>query len=113
MPESQRLHLTHLSTPNLPVLTGLTGPQITATDLRYDVDRMKLADYVALQNALKKQLIPAVEDIYLEAISAPYVGFGNLTIRQMINHLYGVYANILPNDLIRNTEQMSAQWDPN
>ena len=68
---------------------------------------------MALQNALKKQLIAAVEDIYLKAISAPYVGFGSLTILQMLDHLYDVYAKILPDDLVKNTENMSAPWDPN
>ena len=98
--------------PAPPVLTGLTGPQISAANRRYDADRKKFADYVALQNALKKQLIAAVEDIYLEAISAPYVGFGNLTILQMLDHLYDIYAKILPDDLVKNTENMSAPWDP-
>ena len=99
--------------PAVPNLAGLTGAQISAANRRYDDDRKKFSDYIALQNALKKQLTAAVEDIYLEAISAPYVGFGNLTILQMLDHLYDVYAKILPDDLVKNTEKMSSPWDPN
>ena len=105
--------ITAPTNPAPPVLTGLTGPQISATNRTYDTNRKKFADYVALQNALKKQLIAAVKDIYLKAISAPYVGFGSLTILQMLDHLYDVYAKMLPDDLVKNTENMSAPWDPN
>ena len=58
-------------------------------------------------------MISASNDIYLEAISTQYVGFGNLTILEMLDHLYNVYAKIQPNDLVKNTERMSAPWDPN
>ena len=62
---------------------------------------------------MKKQLISAINDIYLKAISMQYVGFGNLAILEMIDHLYDVYTKIQPNDLVKNTERMSAPWDPN
>ena len=44
--------------PAPPVLTGMTGPQISAENRRYDASRKKFAEYIALQNALKKQLTP-------------------------------------------------------
>ena len=54
-----------------------------------------------------------MHDIYLEAISTPYVGFGNKRVIEMLNHLYDVYAKILPNDLVLDNEKVNSPWDPN
>ena len=50
--------------------------------------------------------------IYLEAISTPYIGFGNKTVLKMLNHLYDVHTKILHNDLVLKNERMNALWDP-
>ena len=99
--------------PTAPALTGLTGPQITAANRRYDADKKKFAEFVSLSNALKKQLIASVDDIYLAAIEQPYIGHANRTVLELFEHLYDTYAKISPSDLIRNNERMTQAWDPN
>ena len=82
--------------PATPVLTGLTAPQISAANRAYDKSKIVFNEYTSLQLALRKQLIAAVEPIYLRAICDKYVGFGNSTILQMLTHLYKSYAKITP-----------------
>lgn len=99
--------------PANPDLTGLTGPQISARNRQFDRNKATFNDYTSLQLALKKQLIAAVEPIYLRAIRDKYVGFGNLTILEMLTHLYSSYAKITPADLEKNDARMKAPYDAN
>ena len=99
--------------PDPPVLAGMTAAQITALNRRYDADKAKFHQYVALQNSLKKQLIAAVDEIYLAAISEPYIKYGNRTLLEMLTHLYTTYAKISPVDLKENEQKMNSPWDPN
>lgn len=101
------------TSPEPPVLTGFTGHQITAANRRYDSDKRKFAEFVALQNALKKQILNSVDDIYMAAIEQPYIGHANRTVLNLITHLYDTYAKISPSDLIQNNQKMTAPWDPN
>ena len=99
--------------PDPPALAGFTGPQITAANRRYDAGKKKFANFVALQNALKKQILSSVDDIYLSAIEQPYIGHANRTVLELLTHLYDTYAKISPSDLIKNNQKMTAPWDPN
>ena len=58
-------------------------------------------------------LLAAVNPIYLQAISQPYVGLGNRTVWQLLHHLYTTYAKITPTDLKVNDVRMNAPYDPN
>jgi hypothetical protein len=40
------------------------------------------------------------------------VGFANITAREMLDHLFINYGNIIAVDLENNFEQMSKAWDP-
>ena len=54
--------------PNPIILDGLTGPQIAEANRRYDAQTTEFHSYVNLQNALKKQLVGAIEPLFLQAI---------------------------------------------
>ena len=66
----------------------MTGPQITAANRQYNTDKRKFAEYVSLQNALKKQVLASVDDIYLADIKQPYLGHANRFVLDLFNHLY-------------------------
>ena len=99
--------------PNPPNLTGMTAPQISAANRAYDKLLQTFQEYNLLQNALKNMLIAAVNPIYLKAISQPYVGLGNKTVWDLLEHLYTTYAKITPADLKNNDKRMNEAYDPN
>ena len=99
--------------PVQPNTTGLTGPQMSALNRAYDSNVKKFREYCAVEGALKKQLLTAVDDIYLEEIKERYIAFGNKTLPDLLTHLYATYAKITPADLAVNRKKMSTQWDPN
>ena len=96
--------------PNPPNLTSMTALQISAANRAYDKDLQTFRDYNLLQNALKKMLIAAVDPIYLKAISQPYVGLGNKTVWELLEHLYNIYAKITPSNLKNNDKRMNEPY---
>jgi hypothetical protein len=61
--------------------------------------------------ALKKQIITAVEAMYLEILNNDMVGFSNTTARDMIEHLFLSYGSITVVELEHNWENMRKSWD--
>ena len=58
----------------------MTGPQISAANRAFNKSKAKFKEYGLLQNALKQILLAALDPIYLQAISQPYVGLRNKTV---------------------------------
>ena len=107
---------TFFTPPALPpavVTAGHSGSQIAELNRVYDKEKAEFHSYVNLQNALKKQLIAAIEPLYLQALREPYVGFANVTVYDMLHHLYNTYADISADDLEENDKRLKEPWDPN
>ena len=56
---------------------GATGPQITKTNWQYLQDKEIFETYCAVQQELKKKLIAAVPDVYLQTLCNPLFGYAN------------------------------------
>jgi hypothetical protein len=65
-----------------------------------------------VHQALKKQIISVFEPMYLEVLNDNMVVFYNISIRDMLDHLFGTYGNITAVDLEINFEHMRRPWDP-
>jgi hypothetical protein len=65
-----------------------------------------------VQQALKKQIISVFEPMYLDILNDNMVGFSNISARDMMDHLFGIYSNITTVDLEINYEHMRRAWDP-
>ena len=110
------LSATAFTAPVLPTranATGMTGPQIENANRIYDAAYAEYTTYVNLQKALTKQLIAAVDPIFLSAIKQPYVGFANIPVYDMLRHLYDTYAELSLDDIEDNDRRMREPWDPN
>ena len=92
---------------------GSTAIQINALNRAFDTANIIYQEFLTVGNALKKQLLAAVEDIYICALKQPYVLYGNVTVLQILTHLYSTYARITPGDLEQNNVLMTKSWDPN
>ena len=92
---------------------GMTGPQIENANRIYDAAITEYTTYVNLQKALRKQLIAAVDPLFLDAIKQPYVGFANVPVYDMLRHLYTTYVELSLDDIEDNDRRMRKPWDPN
>ena len=65
-----------------------------------------------VDTALKRQLIEAVDEIYLEEQRNRYTGYLTVTTQDLITHLLRRYGKITPGDLNRNNQRMAEPMDP-
>ena len=90
-----------------------TALQTSSIRRAHDDSQEVFKEYDNTDKALKKLLISAVDDVFLRAIRACYVGYANITTCQMLTHLYTTYANITPVELIENDARLKTAYDVN
>ena len=101
------------SGPTPAILMNTTNIKQTAIRYRFT---LKTELYMLLQNmdkSLKQQLLGVVEDIYIRSLKEKYVGHGNLTCLEMIDHLKANYYKITLADLKLDTAHMNAPHNIN
>jgi hypothetical protein len=95
-----------------PANTDRTAAQISAARYIWEEDVQTYRTYTSVQQALKKQIISVFEPMYLDVFNGNMVGFANISVRDMLDHLFGTYGNITAVDLENNFEHMRRAWDP-
>ena len=65
-----------------------------------------------VSNALKKQLIQAVEHRYLALLEDPEFGFSDVSCRAILIHLIETYGKITIDDVTNNRDSLLAPWNP-
>ena len=68
--------------------------------------------YIAIDLALKSQIIKSVDDLYMKALKHRITGYVNVTTREMANPLYLSYGKMTPQDLQLLDEDMKKPYDP-
>ena len=90
-----------------------TSPVIV--DLRY---AFKLAndiftEYYQTNKSLRKILLASVDKIYVRSLRHRYIGYGQTTTRQLLDHTYAVYAYISPAGLQLNDAKLRTPYNAN
>jgi hypothetical protein len=94
-------------------VAGMTAAVIAETTrLRHEATQV-YHTYNNVDQAIKKLLIEAFDDAYLNALSNEIVGYANCTSLQILTHLLNFYAMIAPTELTQNYERLNTPYDPN
>ena len=62
--------------------------------------------------ALRKQILEAVDEVYLKPLRQPHIGYSNRPARDMLQHLFTTYGKISPHNLAQNNINFERDWDP-
>ena len=89
-----------------------TGPQQVEQARLYKLNLEEFRVYLAVNQALRNQLLASVNPTYLLAVKDPILGFGQITCLALITHLRTVYGIITPMMLTQNKKKMAANWHP-
>ena len=89
--------------PEIPPLS--TAAQIASIRYDFDTDYKIFTKYNNVEQALKTQVIEAVEEVYIQSLRNKYVGYTNVTTLDLLTHLYNSYANITPSVLLENDKK--------
>jgi hypothetical protein len=94
------------------VLVGMTAAVIAElTRLHREATHM-YRTYHNVDQAIKKLILEAFDDAYLNALSDEVVGYANCKSRELLTHLLTFYAMIAPTELTQNYERLNTPYDP-
>lgn len=89
-----------------------TGPQITETNRQYAQNLADFKVYNNTEQALKRQVLAAVDRLYVNELQHDTLGFANSTTLQLLQHLHTTYGLITFDQLETNLLNLDRQWDP-
>jgi hypothetical protein len=94
------------------VVAGMTTAEIAEmTRLHRDASHV-YCTYHNVDQAIKKLIIEAFDDTYINPLSDEIVGYANCTSLQLLTHLLMYYAMIAPTELTQNYERLNTPYDP-
>jgi hypothetical protein len=99
--------------PSAAVVAGMTTSVIAETIRQHKEATQVSRTYHNVDQAIKKLIIEAFDDAYLNTLSDEIFGYANCTSLQLITHLLTYYAVIAPTELTQNYERLNAPYDPN
>ena len=88
-----------------------TAAQIGNIERTHKEAKRLYQEYVAVGNALKQQLISAIDETYLRGLRNNIYGYMNVSVLQMITYLYENYGDIEPGDLSENNKRFTNPYD--
>ena len=89
-----------------------TGPQISEANRVHLLQRSHYDTYHAADKSLRKLVLDAVPNIYLDAVKHDTLGFGQCTTLVLMDHLWDTYGFIDDDQLAANLEKIKAPWAP-
>jgi hypothetical protein len=99
--------------PTAAAVAGMTAAVIAETTRLHREGTQVYHTYHNVDQAIKKLLIEAFDDAYLNALSDEIVGYANCTSLQILTHILIYYAMIAPTELTQNYERLNTPYDPN
>jgi hypothetical protein len=98
-------------TPIIP--DAATGPQTANIRAAFAEATAIFKQYSTTDKALKQLLLGAVDEMFIRCLQTKYLGYLNVSTRQLLDHLYAQYARISASDLQDNDVTFKAPYDPN
>ena len=74
---------------------------------------MLFHEYNNTDKTLKQQLLEAVDDMFTCALKNRFIGYANVTTKQLLTHMFTTYGQITGNDLRLNDASMNRAYDVN
>ena len=88
-----------------------TAAQITEANRVYELALRHHTQAQACENTLRQQVLTAVPSTYTQVLADDMLGFSNVLLQTILDHLDATYGHVEPEDLKRNEERLEAPWD--
>jgi hypothetical protein len=91
---------------------GTTQPQITENNRLHKRAVAIHSLYVAVNNALRRQILDAVPRVYVRDLEHPQFAYSHISCRDLLAHLWRNFGTITASDLKSNIQSMYTPWNP-
>lgn len=88
-----------------------TAAQITEANCQYDATLVQVALHVSVINALRQQILAAVDNKYLLKLEDSDLGY-TVTPGEMLGFIKHTYGALTPNEIELNRASLSSPWNP-
>jgi hypothetical protein len=95
------------------VVVGMTAAVIDELTRLHREATQVYRTYHNVDQAIKKLILEAFDNAYLNALSDEIVGYANCTSLDLLTHLLTYYAMIAPTELTQNYDRLNTRYDPN
>jgi hypothetical protein len=95
------------------VVVGMTAAVIVELTRLHRESTQVYRTYHNVDQAIKKLILEAFDDTYLNALLDEVVGYANCTSLDLLTHLLTFYTMIAPTELTQNYEHLNTPYDPN
>jgi hypothetical protein len=89
-----------------------TAAQINATRYRHMENIKLFRTYNNVQNALKQQLLVAIDDIYVQTLRNTHTAYAMVTTLPILTHLYTTYGKLTPMAMQENDRHFRTAYNP-
>ena len=93
------------------VALGATDAQIAHTKHEHEKSTRKFCLFKTVNNALKKQIVTAIDNIYIKALRDRVTGFAARSARDILEYLYRTYRSVTPAQQTENNEKFRAPYE--
>jgi hypothetical protein len=97
-------------TPDHPA--AATSIIITEINRQFLADLQEFRTYTNTETAIKKLIIAAVPPTFINQVRDEMLGFSNISVLTILNHLHQTYGKLTTDDLDLNTENLHREWSP-
>jgi hypothetical protein len=95
------------------VVLGMTAAVIAELTRLHREATQLYRTYHNVDQAIKRLILEAFDNAYLNALSNEVVGYANCTSLDLLAHLLTFYAMTAPTELTQNYERLNTPYDPN
>jgi hypothetical protein len=95
------------------VVAGMTAGVIAELKRLHQKATQVYCTYHNGDRTIKKIILEAFNDAYLNALSDELVGYAKCTSHDLLTHLLTLYAMIAPTELTQSYERLDTPYDPN
>ena len=89
-----------------------TNIEYTETNRSFLAATLEYNKYLNVEQALKMQLLTAVDPIYIDILRDPIMAFAQITCLKLLQHLTETYGIISFDQLEENLNHLDRMWDP-
>ena len=92
---------------------GTTSVESNNQNRAYTENKRCYQELQSLEREYRNQIIESIPKEYMAAKANKHRGFTGVRAREILEHIFTIYGEILAQDIVANRVKLGEEWDPN